>query len=77
MGSEVLRSNVRRILREDERQGNSAPEQTNMMKEQMDHIHKLILRADGCENILKLVQAEKMITEMIMARNVMEHMGGG
>lgn len=49
----------------------------NMLREQIDHIHKLIIRQDGAENILKLVTAEKMITEMIMARDALQKIVGG
>lgn len=48
----------------------------NMMMEQMRHIHQLIMKQDGSENILKLVQAEELITKMILTSNVMEKMGG-
>ena len=59
--------------------GDEAPAEDkseNLMMEQMKHIHQLIMKQDGSENILKLVQAEELIIKMIMARNVMDQMGG-
>lgn len=76
MGSAVLRSNIRRILEEDEQRKPAEDQGDNMMMEQMRHIHQLIIKQDGSENILKLVQAEELITKMILTSNVMEKMGG-
>ena len=75
MGSVVLRENVRRILEEDSRKAQVEEQSMNQLMEQLRHIHQLIMKQDGSENILKLVQAEELIA-MIMARNVMDQMGG-
>ena len=75
MGSVVLRENVRRILEEDSRKAQVEEQSMNQLMEQMKHIHQLVMKQDGSENILKLVQAEELIM-MIMARNVMDQMGG-
>ena len=75
MGSVMLRENVRRILEEDSRKAQVEEQSMNQLMEQLRHIHQLIMKQDGSENILKLVQAEELIA-MIMARNVMDQMGG-
>ena len=46
----------------------------NMLQEQIDHIHKLIIRQDGAENILKLVTAEVMLIDR---DELDEILGGG
>lgn len=46
----------------------------NMLREQIDHIHKLIIRQDGAENILKLVTAEVMLIDRDELDNIL---GGG
>ena len=52
-------------------------EQENMIMEQMRHIHQLIMRADGAENIQKLTDAEHTLAEIIVGQHMMDRMGGG